>query len=199
MIGHETQKAEKLSAEDVARKQLDGKFAKEFDEFLKFIKEEKIRFPWKSINGFKMVYKNKNIGGFMLGAGGWQDNNIETRNYFLIHIGTADNDDYDEYLRGQPGEIVDLFMEQISSKCVHCRPTCGCSKASGRTISVVGERYKNVCMNAPAFKFFASGDSMRTMTLCTPRAVYPPENVRPVSLDTVKALISARKAYVEKG
>jgi len=198
MIGHEAQKAEKLSVEDVARKQLDGVFLKEFESLLDFFKEEQIRLPWKSINGFKMIYKGKNIGGFTLGAGGWLDNNIEKRNYIVIHIGTADRNDYDEYLHGQAGEIATLFMDQINNKCIHCRPTCGCSRVSGRTMQVSGDRYENVCMNAPGFKFAASGDSMQTMTMCTPRALYPPEEAQPVPLETIKKVIRARKAYIEK-
>ena len=196
MAKHEAQKAEKLTAEDVARRKLDGDFLREFNEFLEFCKEEKIRLPWKSINGFKMVYRGKTIGGLTLGAEGWLDDNIEASNCVVMHIGTAEKDDYDAYLRGQPDEIAGLFLEQIGHKCVHCRPTCGCSKVSGRTISVSGQTHDNVCMNAPGFKFVASG-GMQSVVLCTPRALYPPEPVREVTLDMVKGLVRAKKGYVD--
>jgi len=198
MLSHEAQKAEKLSVEDVAAVQLDGCFYRDFVILLDFLKKENIRLPWKSLNGFKMTYKSRNIGGFTLGAGGWQDNNIEKRNYIVMHIASADGNDFDAYLEGQPDEIKGLFMEQIGNVCVHCRPTCGCSRASGRTVSVAGREYNNVCMNAPGFKFTASGDGMESMTMCTPRAVYPPEPVREVPLETVKKVILARKAYIGK-
>jgi len=196
MIGHEAQKAKKLTVLDVARTQLDGAFLTQFEAFLTFCDNEKIRLPWKSINGFKMTYKGKNIGGLTLGAGGWLDNNVGKRNYLLLHINTTDRHDYDAYLHNQPQLITDLFMEQISHKCTHCRPTCGCSKVSGRTIHVANTSHENVCMNAIGYKFYASGDGMQTLTMCTPRAVYPPEDVRKVPLDTVKALMLARKDYI---
>jgi len=196
-MGHEAQKAKKLSAQDIARTQLDGAFLTEFEDFMQFCHNEKIRLPWKSINGFKMTYKSKNIGSFTLGAGGWLDDNINKRNYVLIHINTTDRHDYYAYLRNQPQEIVNLFMEQIKHKCTHCRPTCGCSKVSGRTVCVADTLHENVCMNTISYKFYASGSSMQTLMMCTPRAVYPPEDVRQIPLETVKSLILARKAYIE--
>jgi len=203
MAKFESQKAEKLTIEDTARKQLDGVFLSEFEEFVEFLKEENIRLAWKSINGFKATYKSKGIASIGLCATGWRDNAVETRNHVSIDVlsagGAQDNwGGFDEYLEGQPGEVVGLFKAQISNKCVHCRPTCGCSQASGRTVHVSGKHHENVCMNAPIYKLYASGNGMNTMTLCSPCAVYPPIAVRTVPLGTVKKMVLARKAYIEK-
>jgi len=198
MAQHEAQKAEKLTVEDVARQQLDGEFLKEFEDLLDFFKREKISLPWKSINGFKMTCKGKTIGGFTLGAGGWLDDAIETKNYLVIHIASAERGDEENYLNDQTGELAALFIEQIGNKCEHCRPTCGCSKAFGRTIDLSGERREHVCMNALGYKFIASGGDLKTMTMCTSRALYPPEAVREVPVELVEKVILARKGYVEK-
>jgi len=203
MIGFEKQKAEKLTVEQVAQQQLSGTLLNEFMGFLAFLKEEKIRIAWKSINGFKATYKSKGVAGITLGALGWLDKAIETSNFVVIQVSTADVawDDghgFDGYLQGQPESVVDLFMEQIKNKCVHCRPTCGCSKVSGRTVHAAGKQYDNVCMNAPSYKFYAAGSSMKNMTICTPCAVYPPVAVGEVPLETVKALVVARKAYIDR-
>jgi len=197
MAQHEAQKAEKLTVADVARRQLDGDFLNGFYRLLDFLRQEKIALPWKSINGFKMVYKGANIGGFTLGAGGWLDNAIEAKNYLVIHIASADRGAEADYLNAQGGELAAIFLEQIGIKCEHCRPTCGCSRASGRTIEMPGERRDNVCMNALGFKFVASGGDLSAMTMCTPRAQYPPEPVRDVPIEVVEKLIVARKKYVE--
>ncbi|MCL2700000.1 MAG: hypothetical protein FWE68_06780 [Defluviitaleaceae bacterium] len=137
----------------------------EFKQFLGFLELENIKLPWKSINGHKMKHKGGDIGAIMLGAGGWLDDAIDTKNYVLFHIYTGD---FDGYLSGLPDVISDMLLEQISHKCTHCRPTCGCSKMTGRTVQIAGRRYENVCNNAPVYKLYASGDGMQTLTLCTP-------------------------------
>ena len=200
MANFENQKAEKLTIMDVARKQLSGDILDEFEMFLGFLKDEKINPVWKSINGFSAKYKGEGVCSITLGAPGWFDNAIERKNYIGVGVETVGwgKIGFDEYLEGQDDEIIRLFMEQISNKCVHCRPTCGCSKVSGRTIEVAGRQHENVCMNATGYKFYASGDNMREFIMCSPCAVYPPIEVRPVPIETVKKLIMARKAYITK-
>jgi len=39
---------------------------------------------------------------------------------------------------------------------------------------------------------------LHSVMMCTPNALYPPIEVRPVPLDIVKKLILARKEYIEK-
>ena len=197
MVGFEKQKAEKLTIQEIARKQLAGNIFGEFEKFFGFLKDEKINPVWKSINGFNANYKGERICTITLGAPGWLDNAIERKNYIGINVLTTDWD-FDKYLEGQSEKIASLFMEQIANKCVHCRPTCGCSKVSGRTVQVSGKQYENVCMNALLYKFYISGDDMREMIMCSPCALYPPIEIRPVTLETVKNLIMARKEYVVK-
>ena len=197
MAHFEKQKAEKLTMQDVVREQLSGNIRDEFEKFLEFLNEEKIKTVWKSINGFNANYKGERICTMTLGAPGWLDNAIKRKNYISINVLTADWD-FDKYLEGQNEKIADLFMEQISNKCVHCRPTCGCSKASGRTVQVSGKKYENVCMNALLYKFYVVGDDMREMTMCSPCALYPPVEIHPVPLETIKNLILARKEYAVK-
>jgi len=197
-----TQKADTPTIDAVARRQFEGDFLKGFAQFLVFLQDEKISLSWKamkSANGFKMNHKGEGIGSITLGTS-WFGSDIETKNCVLIYVGTAEvtKDRYSEYLEGQTDEIVGLFMEQIGNKCVHCRPTCGCSNASGKTISISNKPYENVCMNAHAYKFYASGGDMQTMAMCSPCAVYPPIAMHPVPVGTVKKLILARKAYIEK-
>jgi len=191
------QKAKKLTVGEVARQQLSGNIYNEFEKFLCFLNEEKIKLTWKSINGFNAKYKGKSVCSVTLGAPGWLDNAIERKNYVGINVATTDWD-FDKYLEGQNDEIAALFMEQISNKCVHCRPTCGCSKVSGRVVGVSGKQYENVCMNAPSYKFYASDDDMNEFIMCSPCAVYPPVEVRSVPIEIVKKLIMARKDYITK-
>jgi hypothetical protein len=197
MTSFNAQKAEKLTIREVAQRKLDGDFLKAFDDFIVFLENEDIKLPWKSINGFKMTYKGEHIGAIHLGAGGWLDNAIEKKNHLNMHV-YAYGGNFDEYLDGQNAEVIDLFMERIENKCVHCRPTCGCSRASGRTVHVAGKAFENVCNNASVYNFDNVGSVMREMTMNSPCAVYPPIPIRPVPLETVKKLILARKAYITK-
>lgn len=197
MAQHSAQKAEKLTIQEVAKRQLDGDLFKAFGAFLETLEGEGIKLPWKSINGFRMKYKGQPIGAITMGAGGWLDDAIEKKNHVLIHINTYDSN-ADEYLEEQSAEIIDLFMERIENKCRHCRPTCGCSRASGRTVHVAGESYANVCNNASIYSFDNAGGNMSEMIMNSPCAVYPPIPIRPVPLKTVMQLILARKAYIAR-
>lgn len=196
MADFENQKAEKLTIRDVARKQLSGNILNEFESFLEFLKEEKINPVWKSINGFNVKYKGRTINSITLGAPGWLDNATLRMNYVSINVCSAERDDEDRYFKGLQSEIATLFMEQISNTCVHCRPTCGCSKVSGRTVRILDRQYDNICMNALIYKFFTPSDNMREFIICSPCALYPPIEIRSVPLETVKELILARKKYI---
>jgi len=199
MANFEKQKAEKLNIEDLARQKLDGEFLNDFQAFLSFLKQEKVTTPWKSINGFKMKYKNENIGGItFLGAGGWNDGIIEAKNYIHIGVDTAkwEKGEFDKYLDSQPDEIVSMFMEMIDNQCIHCRPTCGCSQVSGGTVEVAGASHQNICVNATQYKF--KGNNLRELMMFNPRASLTPVPVRIVPLETVEKLILARKAYIDK-
>jgi len=194
------QQATKPPIEAIAQEQLSGAMMEGFGDFLDFLQDEKIRLSWKAINGYKATYKGKGIAGITLGAGGWLDNAVERKNTVTMHIATSDrvNLDADDYLEGQTDEVVALFMERFDHKCVHCRPTCGCSKGSGMNVTIAGKEYEHVCRNAPAVGFTCSGGDMSEMTLNSPCAVYPPIPIRTVPIETVKNLIKARKQYIEK-
>ncbi len=199
MSQFEMQKAKKLTIEDVAREQLDGDFWGEFEQFLAYLKQNKISIHWKSINGFNMKYRGDKVGIIsFLGAGSWDDGIIEAKNHVHIGVDTVGwgKSGFDTYLENQSDEIVDLLMEMIANKCIHCRPTCGCSQASGRTVEVAGNSHQNACMNATQYAF--KGDNMRELTMFSPRASITPVPIRHVPIDTVKKLIHARKEYIEK-
>lgn len=196
MTEHNAQKAGKLKITEVARQILNGEFLREFEEFLEFLKSEKISLPWKSINGFKMVYKSKNVGSITIGNSG---DATRKQNYISVNVetvGWAHWDELDGYLEGQSDEIFGLLMERLENKCKQCRPTCGCSKGPGMNLNVSGKQYTNICVNAPHYGFNNSGDTMREMTLNSPCAVYPPIPVRNIPMETVKKLILARKKYI---
>jgi hypothetical protein len=191
------QKAKKLTIEEVAAEQLSGEISTEFAKFLDYLKSEKITTSWKSINGYHMKFKGKNVGAIGLGAPGWLDDAIHRKNYINIFVGTAERDDYDGYLQGQSDEIVDLFLERMEIKCRHCRPTCGCSSWMWNR-TVAGKLYEDCCANAPAYGFHNIASDLSEVILQSPCAVYPPMVVRAVPFDTVKKLISARKDYIAR-
>ncbi len=197
MAGFEKQKAEKLTIHDVASRNLNGVLLKEMEEFIRFLKNEKITLPWKSINGFKMKYKGNNIGHVTIHEkeGGGDG---ERAYRFDIGVGSADTGICDTYLQDQTEEIIALFMENISYKCTHCRPTCGCSKASGMTVIISGEKHPNVCRNAYYFVFESTGDDMREVMMRIPRASIPRLQSRPVPLETVKKLILAKMKHIDR-
>jgi len=199
MANFENQKSQKLKIEELAPKKLDGEFLKDFNDFLDFLKREKISAPWKSINGFKMKYKGEGVGGIsFLGEGGWADGIVEAKNHIHIGVDTIGyrKDGFDLYLDGQSDEIKKMLMERLSYLCIHCRPTCGCSQVSGRNAAAAGKMYEKVCANMTGYGF--SGDNMRELTLFSPRASFTPEPVGKYPIETVKKLILARKAYIDK-
>ncbi|MCL2773553.1 MAG: hypothetical protein FWD71_09415 [Oscillospiraceae bacterium] len=181
------EKKVKPTIEETAKKNLEGELLKEFEKFLDYLKQEKISLPWKSIDGYNMKYKSKNVGRLCL-----------AKNHIHIMVETVGwgKDSFDEYIDGQPDEIVDMFMERLTHKCTQCRPTCGCSRGPGKTIQVLGKQYENICNNTPEYGF--NSDNMNEMTLYTPRASHTPEPVCQVPIETVKKLITAKKRYIEK-
>jgi len=188
----------KPKIETVAQELLDGELLNIFNDLLNFLKNEKINLLWTSFNGWNANYKGKRVGKLYLRGG---------KNFFDMVIDTVNcfNYDYDTYLDGQPGEIVDMLLERVSHQCVHCRPTCSCSRSSGKTVQIFGKRYENTCVNSTAYGLNTSGGNMQTMTLIKPCAGdfpegTPPERAVPteVSIETVKNLILASKAYVIK-
>jgi len=188
----------KPKIETVAQELLDGEMLNGFNELINFLKSENISLLWTSFNGWNANYKGKRVGKLYLRGG---------NNFFDIVIDTVNcfKNDYDTYLEEQPGEIADMLLERVSHQCVHCRPTCGCSHSSGKTVHISGKRYENTCVNSTAYGFKTSGGDMQTMTLIKPCAGdfpegTPPERAVPteVPMETVKKLILASKAYVTK-
>jgi len=181
------QKKVKPKIDETAKNNLDGELLKDFEKFLDYLKQEKISLPWKSINGYNMKYKSKNVGRITI---------VEN----CIHIGVETvgwgKSDFDEYLEGQSDEITDMFMERLTHKCTQCRPTCGCSRGPGKTIQVLGNWYENICNNTPEYVFRSY--NMTEMTLYTPRASHTPEPVCQVPIERIKKLITAKKEYIEK-
>jgi len=59
-----------------------------------------------------------------------------------------------------------------------------------------GIAYPNVCVNAANYKF--EGDNLRKLMMYSPRASLTPVPLRLVPFQTVKQLILARKAYIDK-
>jgi hypothetical protein len=177
----------KPKIEETAQKNLDGEALKDFEKFLDYLKQEKISLPWKSIGGYNMKYKGKNVGRINL-----------AKNHINIGVETVGwgKGGFDEYLEGQSDEIADMFMERLTHKCTQCRPTCGCSRGPGKTIQVRGVWYENICNNTPEYSF--NSGNIREMTLHTPRAAHAPEPLFQVPIETVKKLITAKKAYIEK-
>lgn len=193
-----SEKKIKPKIETIAQELLDGEMLNGFNELLDFLKNEKINFSWTSVNGWNANYKGKRIGKLYLRGG---------KNFFDIVIDTVNcfKDDYDTYLEGQPGEIAEMLTERVSHQCVHCRPTCGCSHNSGKTVQISGKRYENACANSTVYGFNTSSGDMRIMTLIKPcagefPAGTPFERTTPIDvpIETVEKLILASKKYVEK-
>jgi hypothetical protein len=190
MSNFEKEKAKKLTIRDVANQKLDGTVLKEFDEFLEFLKSEKISTPWKSINGFKMNYKGKIVGAISM--------NYSEKNYIDISVATTGEwSGYDDYLEGLSDELTNLFMAQISIKCIHCRPTCGCSSHTWN-YDVMGKKITDGCRNAGWYSFDNNSGNLSTMMLLTSRAELTRIPIRQIPLETVKSLILTRKAYITK-
>jgi len=188
----------KPKIETVAQELLDGEMLIGFNEFINFLKNEKISLSWTSFNGWNANYKGKRVGKLYLRDG---------KNFFDIVIDTVNcfKDDYDTYLEEQPGEIADMFLERVSHQCVHCRPTCSCSHNSGKTVQVFGKQYENACVNSTVYCLNTSDGDTKTMTLKKPCAGEFPEGTpieRAVSteipMENVKKLILASKAYIAK-
>ena len=186
MTEFNTQKAEKLTVEDLAHRLLNGNLLKEFGEFLDFLKEEGMRVPWASINAFNINYKGKRAGYI----------NIHKINCVGIKIPTAEPYEFDNYFWGQPDEIIDVFIKNINMKCTRCYPGHG----SGMTVTLFGKQYENYCFNRQRFHFISSGDNMRTLTLLGPNTPGngPPAQSCEVSIEIVKKLILIRKEYIIK-
>ena len=194
----EAQAKEKPSIELTASRQLSAQMQESFARFLAFLKSEDIKVAWKAINGYNMNYKGKRVGAITIGAGGWLDDAINTKDYVLVLISSSDSWDYSSYLEGQSEAVGAYVDKQMSFPCIHCRPTCGCSKVSGRSFIHKGVQLDNVCNNAACFKFYTRDSGMETAVMCTCRAVYPPEEVGEVAFGDVEMLIRARKAYIIK-
>ncbi|MDR0287975.1 MAG: hypothetical protein LBI03_09780 [Clostridiales bacterium] len=188
----------KPKIETVAQELLDGEMLNGFNELINFLKSENISLLWTSFNGWNANYEGKRVGKLYFRNG---------KSFYYIVIDTVNcfKDDYDTYLEGQPGEIVDMLLERVSHQCVHCRPTCSCSHSSGKTVQIFGKRYKNACVNSTVYCLNTSSGDTKTMTLEKPCAGEFPEGTpieRAISIkipmETVKKLILARKAYIAK-
>ena len=196
MSNYNAQKAAKLTIEDVACQQLDKELLKEFENFLMFLKQEKISLPWACSNGFNMNYRSKRVGRLKLA-----DGIKEQKKRVRITVCTGEWSltrpvDFDGYLEGQSDKIVGLLMERLNNKCRRCQPNSGCARALGTNFTLMGVQYKNVCCASSVFDFTILGSDMNTVNLVLP---YNHQiSVRSVSIEVVKNLIVTRKEYISK-
>jgi len=183
-------KSVKLKIDECVKVQLDENLLEGVEDFIHFLKGEKISLPWTSGNGYDLKYKGKRIGKIYF---------RDERNRVELNIDTAERDKCDVYLEGQANEIIGLFMERIKNDCIQCRPTCGCSQGPGMTVEVSGNQYKNICIHSLGYHFIKSGGDMQAMSLRSPNATMGERFVvRDISIEAIKHLILARKKYIEK-
>ena len=184
---------EKIKIDECAKLRLDEPLLSNVEEFIAFLRSEKINLPWTSINGFDLKYKGKRVGKIYFREGPMMSPAAfarTERNCVELNIDTAERDKYEIYLEGQPNDVVSLFTERVQSKCVGCRPTCECSRGPGMNIYVSGEEYKNICIHATGFQLIKVGGDLQAMHLQS--------NGKEVAIATVKRLVLARKRYIDR-
>ena len=184
----ENQKAMRCKIDEFIQEKLSEDVLQDFEEFLEFLKQEKItcpwaRFGWEGIHTFHMKHKGKNIG----------EVSFLGENHIRIQVSTNEwkVENFDLYLDGQPNEVVDMLMERAAYECTKC---CQNICSAGLNVEIAGKRYANRCMNMSGYRFV--GDSMREFTLYSPRTVSEPVGLIP--LESIKKLIVAKKEHIIK-
>ena len=181
-------KSVKLKAEDLIEIQLDEPLLRGIKELFRFLKDEKISLLWTSGNGYDLKHKGKKVGKIYF---------RDQRNRVELNIDTADWGKYDLFLEGQPENVVELFKENMNSKCIQCRPHLGCAQERGTSFEILGKLYENVCFNSARVHFLKIGGDIQAMTLKRSCAIIgEPMLAYDFPIETIKDLILARKKYI---
>ena len=123
----------------------------------------------------------------------------DKRNRIELNIDTSDWGKYDLFLEGQPKNVVELYEENMNSKCIQCRPHLSCAQGPGTNFEVLGKTYENICVNSIRIHFLKTDGDMQGMTLKRPNAtIGEPILAQDFPIKTIKDLIFARKEYIIK-
>ena len=186
------QKAMRRKIDELIQEKLNGDVLTDFVAFLDFLKHEKItcpwtRFGWEGIHTFHLKHKGQNVGAISI---------LDGENHIRISVGTNGwrVENFDLYLQDQPGDVVDMLMERASYKCTKCSPNMWCFEAEGFTAEIAGKRYEKRCVSMSGYWFI--GNSMKELTLYSPRAAQEPIGLIP--LEMIKKLILAKKEHIIK-
>ena len=178
----------KPKIEELIEKQLDEPLLSGAKELIGFFKDEKVSLLWTSTNGYDLKHKGIKIGKIYF---------RDAKNRIELNIDTANWNEYDLFLKGQPKSVAELFIENMNGKCIQCRPHLNCAKGLGADFNVLGKTYKNVCVNSVRVHFLATGGNLQSMTLKRPNAIVgEPLLAQDYPVAVIKELIKARKKYV---
>lgn len=164
MSNFKEQKANKPKAETLIDLYLSNSLRDKANELLLLFKENKMSLQWGSTNSFNVNHKGKRVARFSINQDG-----------LGLYIYTAEREKFDSYLEGQPDDIRNLFMDNISLKCTNCT-IC----APGKSFYIAGVLYENICFSGCGtcgFKY---------------------KNPSAEQMTDVKKLIITRKNYVAK-
>ena len=170
----------KLKIDDCIKMQLDGTLYDGVENFIQFLRSEKVSLPWSSNNGYDLKHKGKKVGKIYFRMG---------RNFVELNLDTANGNDFDLYLEGQPENVIETFISNANIKCAGCRPHLECN---GRTIDALGNSYNDACINTVRIHFTQNSGDFSTMShkLSHATAIVP--------IETIKDLILARMSYIER-
>jgi len=171
-----------MSIKVKATELLHGQLLADFEEFLAFLKSEKMTVS-KIYGGYRIKYKGEGVSGMGIGENSFG---------FRVYIGGPA--DFGVYLEGQSDEFIGAFMQSLEHKCNNCRDgRTGCSRNLGGTFTVDGKAYKNICLGAfgefVSCDFSVEGD-INNMKHNTTKRLVP--------FGSVKKLILVRKAHIMK-